>query len=171
MKYILINLALASAVSLVQAADSPSDAPRSAASAVQRAPEAPPGLALHIEDVEVVATDQASKQITLKIEGQEETQRLRDELKPTLRVVRAGDKVRVYYEQADDKGLPRVVESVLITKPNREVDLQALRSKATSVSDASKGSNPSDRANSSDRSRESNESGQSDRSPQSEREK
>jgi hypothetical protein len=88
------------------------------------------GLSKFIENVEVVSSDPVAKQMTFKIAGEEETMTLPNKLSATLKVVRPGDKVRVYYEASDETGRPRTVQSVVITKPNLEGDREALQSAA-----------------------------------------
>jgi hypothetical protein len=133
MKPILMTLVLFGAASIGLAAPPPDPADdRETAPAADRAADpsapasaVPPSLSKHLDDVEVISADPAARNITLKIKGEEETLPVPVRLHPTLRVVKPGDKVRIYYREEEADGAPRRVESLVITEPNHAADRPA----------------------------------------------
>lgn len=138
MRYPLITLALTGAAAFAAAASPPSSdepqqsPPGSAARAPDpMAPPAVPLLSKEMDDIEVIASDPVTRNITVKIKGDEEVLPVPARLNATLRVVKPGDKVRLYYRQEEAGGQPRRVEGLVITKPNHAADRET-SSKETS---------------------------------------
>jgi hypothetical protein len=90
----------------------------------------PPSLSKHLDNVEVISADPAARNITLKIRGDEQTLPVPVRLHATLRVVKPGDKVRIYYRQEEGDGSPRRVEGLVITTPNHAADREASKEPA-----------------------------------------
>jgi hypothetical protein len=138
-----MTLALAGAAAFAMVAPPPSvsdpeqPVPGSAAQTDPVAPPSVPLLSKEMDNIEVIAADPVGRNITVKIKGDEEVLPVPARLHATLRVVKPGDKVRIYYRQEEPDGQPRRVEGLVITKANHAADRE------TSSKDASKAS-PSD---------------------------
>jgi hypothetical protein len=122
-----MTLALAGAASFAVAAPPAVDPeqPPPVAAVHTPDPEAPPTVPLlsrELDNVEVIASDPVGRNITVKIKGDEEVLPVPARLKATLRVVKPGDKVRLYYREEEPDGHPRRVEALVITKPNQAAD-------------------------------------------------
>src|SRR6266566_1797615 len=121
MKKILLSIALVAAARFAMAdppaaRDDSANAP-SAPSAGESASSASAASAPEsLDNVEVVTADPATKSITLKVNGQEETVPVRaPKAEAALKVVRPGDKVRVFYKEKDESGKLRAIEGFTIT--------------------------------------------------------
>jgi hypothetical protein len=163
MKKILLSIALVAAARFAMAdppaaRDDAANAP-SASSARESASSASAASApADLDNVEVVSADAATKSITLKVNGQEQTVPIRaPKAEAALKVVRPGDKVRVFYkeDEKDESGKLRAIDGFTITKPNSDQDENALKSvgKSDTRSDTKSDSGSRSDSNKSDRNR------------------
>jgi hypothetical protein len=122
-----------------------SDTSRSAASRSDASSSASP--IGHMDNVEVLSADPSSKKITLKLNGDQQTVAVTaPKAAAALRVVRPGDKVRIFYKDKDESGKLSAIDGFTIVKPNTDEDQKALSSATSDRSSSGSSESKSDRS-------------------------